>query len=134
MLLYTFNLSKQNVTSHSYQLSSPFPNLRVVRLELLCYQNSNRTFCKQTVETLIRRRVLRRLIWVCTVCLCPTKKTLGLKTFINIEYMILLFNWKYTHYEICAKLYNNHILNTFCRCLPFQVNVFIVNKLNADSD
>ena len=27
---------------------------------------------------LIRRRVLRRLIWFCTVCLCPTKRTLGL--------------------------------------------------------
>ena len=29
------------------------------------------------METLIKRRVLRRLIWVRTVCLCP-KKTLGL--------------------------------------------------------
>ena len=36
--------------------------------------NFNRTFCEQTVETLIRRRILRRLIWVCAVCLCPTKK------------------------------------------------------------
>ena len=42
------------------------------------YQNFNRKFCKQTVETLIRRRVLQRLIWVCTVCLCPTKRMLGL--------------------------------------------------------
>ena len=41
-------------------------------------QNYNRTFCKQTVETLIRRRVLWRLIWVCVVCLCPTNRTLGL--------------------------------------------------------
>ena len=30
------------------------------------------------MKTLIRRRVLRRLVWVCTVCLCPTKRTLGL--------------------------------------------------------
>ena len=30
---------------------------------------------KRTSETLIRRRVLRRLIWVCIVCLCPTKRT-----------------------------------------------------------
>ena len=30
------------------------------------------------MENLIRRRVLWRLIWVCTVCLCPTKMTLGL--------------------------------------------------------
>ena len=34
--------------------------------------------CKQTVETMIRRLVLWRLIWVCTVCLCPTKRTLCL--------------------------------------------------------
>ena len=27
----------------------------------------------QTVETMIRRRVLRRLIWVCTVCQSPFK-------------------------------------------------------------
>ena len=31
----------------------------------------------QTVETLIRRRVLRRLIWDCTVCQCPFYETLG---------------------------------------------------------
>ena len=42
------------------------------------YSDFNRAFSNQTVDTLIRRRVLRRLIWVCTVCLCPTKKTLGL--------------------------------------------------------
>ena len=42
------------------------------------YSNFNRTFCELTVETLIRRRVLRRLIWVCAVCLCPTKKNASL--------------------------------------------------------
>ena len=36
----------------------------------------NRAFCNQTVKTLIRRRVLLRLIWVCTDCLFPTKRTL----------------------------------------------------------
>ena len=35
-------------------------------------------FYKQTVKTLIRRRVLWRLIWICAVCQCPTKRTLGL--------------------------------------------------------
>ena len=35
-------------------------------------------FCKQTVENLIRRSVLRRLIRFSTVCRCPTKRTLGL--------------------------------------------------------
>ena len=42
------------------------------------YSNLDRTICKQTVETLIGRRVMRRLVWVCTVCLRPTKRTLGL--------------------------------------------------------
>ena len=42
------------------------------------YSNLNRTFCKQTVVTLIRRHILWRLIWVCTGCQCPTKRTLGL--------------------------------------------------------
>ena len=33
----------------------------------------NRKLCKQTVETLIRRRILWHLIWVCTICLIPQK-------------------------------------------------------------
>ena len=35
-------------------------------------------YCKQIVETLIRHCVVRHLIWACTVCLCPTKRRLGL--------------------------------------------------------
>ena len=42
------------------------------------YSNLDRTICKQTVESLIRRRVLRRLFLVCTVCQRPIKRTLGL--------------------------------------------------------
>ena len=37
------------------------------------YSNFNRTFCRQTVENLIRR-----LIWFCTVYRCPIKRTPGL--------------------------------------------------------
>ena len=37
----------------------------------------HRAFCKLTVKP-IRRRALRRLIWICTVCLCPPKRALGL--------------------------------------------------------
>ena len=58
--------------------ASLFPYQGLLGGILLLYSNFNRTFCKQTAETLIRRRVLRRLILVCTVCLCPTKRTLGL--------------------------------------------------------
>ena len=52
-------------------------NLRVVGFNHF-YSNFNRQFCKQTVENLIRLRVLWRLIWVCTGCICLTKRTLGL--------------------------------------------------------
>ena len=51
----------------------PFPVLGVLDGIFLFYLNFNSIFCKQNVETLIRR-----LIWVCTVCPCPTKRTLGL--------------------------------------------------------
>ena len=58
-----------------------------------CWVDSNfeSTFCKQTVEALIRPRVLRRLIWVCTVCLCSTKRTLGLNGLRKIVFHSMYF-------------------------------------------
>ena len=38
----------------------------------------NRTVFTQTVEPLIRRCVLWRLVWVSSVCQCLTKRTLDL--------------------------------------------------------
>ena len=69
-----FNTFKPHGISHSYQLDQSVSVLRVVGRYLSFYLNFKRTNCMQPVETLIRRRVLRRLIWVCTVFLCPTKK------------------------------------------------------------
>ena len=43
------------------------------------------TICKQTAETLIRRHPMWRLIWVCAVCLCPTKRTQGLDGLTNVH-------------------------------------------------
>ena len=40
--------------------------------------NFNRAFRKQIVETLVKRRVMRRLIFVCTIFICPTKRMLCL--------------------------------------------------------
>ena len=59
---------------------STFINLVSGLLDAICIfsSNYNRTICKQTLETLIIRRVLWHLIWVCIVCLFPTKRTLGL--------------------------------------------------------
>ena len=68
-----------NGISRLYQLDRSVSVLRVVGCFFFhFYSNFNITFFQQTVETLIRRRVLRRLIWVCTACLCPTKRALGL--------------------------------------------------------
>ena len=51
--------------------------------------------CKQTVKTLIRRRITRRLIKVCTVCLCPTKGLYSVKGWYlsNFRYMYTLTFW-----------------------------------------
>ena len=46
----------------------------MVHVFYIFIQNFNRPFCKQKVEILIRRRVLRRLIWVCTVLSMSHKK------------------------------------------------------------
>ena len=73
----------------SYDLFNPYFPISINRTSLFLisgvlsgifhfYSNSSRTFREQTKEILIRRGILRRLIWVCAVCLCPTKWTLGL--------------------------------------------------------
>ena len=63
-----------NVFSHA----SPFRSLGLLGGIFHFYSNLKINVCMQTVENLIRRRVLWRLIWFCTVCRCPTKRTLGL--------------------------------------------------------
>ena len=58
--------------------TSPFPFQGLLGGIFHVYSNFKRNFCLQTMENLIRRRVLRRLIRFCTACRCPTKRTLGL--------------------------------------------------------
>ena len=77
---------KPNGISLSYQFrDSPFVFKRLLGCIFHFYLISYRAFCKQTVETLIRCRIPQRLIWVCTVCLCPTKKRLDLYGFIMMK-------------------------------------------------
>ena len=73
-----------NVFSHPYQLDVSISNFEFFCFFLFFfYSIFERNFYKQTVENLIRRRVLRRLIWFCTVCRCPTKRTLGLYVLVH---------------------------------------------------
>ena len=69
---------KPNGLSNPYPSGRVYVKFRAVGWYFSFYSNFNRTFCLQKVNTLIRRRVLRRLIWVCTVCLCSIKWTPGL--------------------------------------------------------
>ena len=55
--------------------TSPFPFEGFLGGIFHFYSNFHRTFCKQTVETLIRCHILWHLIWVSTVYQHPTKRT-----------------------------------------------------------
>ena len=73
---WQFNPNKPNGLSYPYTLGESICQSRGVRCIFfqfcsICMWNS----CKQTVKTLIRCRLMRRLIKVWTVCLCPTKGT-----------------------------------------------------------
>ena len=59
---------------HPYQLDKSISifrgGLRTVFIFILFFYGNS---YKQIVKTLIRCHILRRLIWVCTFCLCPKK-------------------------------------------------------------
>ena len=65
------NPLKTEQTLPRYILEESNFNFRYVRLWDLHIPREKWLNYLQTVETLIRRRVLRRLIWVCTVCQLP---------------------------------------------------------------
>ena len=71
------NPFKPNGVSHCYQLGETILVSIEIGWYFSFYSNFSRTFCKQTVENLIRRRVLWRPVWICIVCLRPIKMTLG---------------------------------------------------------
>ena len=78
-LLYSLNgITIWHVLTHLGRMNFPisigrtslFPILDVLGGIFLLYSNSNRTFREQTVDTLIRCRILLRPIRVCAVWLC----------------------------------------------------------------
>ena len=77
---------KKNTLTHLFRMEFPtvinwtckFPFLGLLGGIFHCYSNLDRTIYKQTVETLIRRRVFRRLIRVCTVYLFFYKSTIDI--------------------------------------------------------
>ena len=81
--------------SHPKQLDESLSILSVVGGIFTFYSNVNRKFCKQEVKTLIRCHTLWRLIWICTICVCPIKRPLGfiiwVKYMINIDYFFIKY-------------------------------------------
>ena len=53
------------------------------------YSNSNRALYEQTIETLIRRHHLWHLNWVCTVCICPTKRFIWVKRLVSSRHLCI---------------------------------------------
>ena len=77
-MLTIVNPFMPNGISHCYGLDKSIPILGLLGGILHFIQILKRNFYKQTVENPIRPSILQRLIWFCTVCLCPTKRRLGL--------------------------------------------------------
>ena len=75
--LSKLNPFKSNGVSHCYQLEQSIFVSIDVGWYFSFYSNFSRTFCKKTVETLIRRRILWRLVLICIVYLRPTRRALG---------------------------------------------------------
>ena len=101
------NPSKLNGTSHSNQLNqSIFMDQSIFHSHSYQLDQSISigwyffslflTFCMQTVETLIRCCILRHLIWVCIVCLCPSKRTLYRLIWVNDSRFRCIKNWPFT--------------------------------------
>ena len=84
---------------------SPFPNLGMSGAFFYFDFIFNRISCKQTVKTLIRRLVLRRLIWICTVFLCPKNGTLGLYELIKKKCLFFIEVWSKSSSETWFEVY-----------------------------
>ena len=90
----------------------------------------------QTVENLIRRRVGRRLIWFCTVCRYPTKRSLGLYGLIVVpkrmenDFKAPNFNASYIKYTMHNKFSNFLCFASFCAPLCAISNNFKCNDEN----
>ena len=119
-LLIICNPHLPNELSHPYQLDESIFHLSGVFGVLflfLSYFFFYRNSCEQTVNTLTRCRVLRRLIWVYTVCLCPKNGTPGL------YWLTICMSWgtaKPSKLHLCENTYQLAYLDS--RIIVFAVS------------
>ena len=92
--ILNFNPFMLNAFIHPYQLDGSISNFRFLGGIFHFYSNFKRNLCKQIDENLIRRHILRCLIWFCTICQCPTKndaRLIWVKTlYIPMDYPIYI--------------------------------------------
>ena len=98
--------------------TSPLSSSWLLGIVFHSYSNFNRTSCKQTVEILIRHCSLWRLILVCTMCLCPTKRTLG-------QYGLPIFVVYVTHIN-CIVYSTNWIMIGYRAVLTIWIGMMFV--------
>ena len=65
------------------------------------------------MKTLFRRRVLQRLIWVCTVCLCPKNGTLGVYGLSSVSYLVVFLAVTLITFIMSYNILNVKIWTTF---------------------
>ena len=102
-----------NILTHLCQMylpilinwTSPFSILGLLGGIFHFYSNLKRNFCKQTVENLIRRHILRSLIWVCAVCMCPQKKDARLIWVMNFAGTLCCFWYAWAVLKYVLKLF-----------------------------
>ena len=111
-----------NEISHPYQSDKSIFVLRVAGT-FPFYSNVNRTFCKQIVESLIGRSILRLLICFSTVYKCPIKRTLGLSwvTF-KIGCSCFTFSIRFTRIHQIFKNVQGNIIMCFLNMAIDSIN------------
>ena len=81
----------------------------------------------QTVETLIRRRVLRRLIWVCTVCHFPSWRWggVGVSTLKRVGHILQRVTWRLANQRLNGVL----LPATDFTGLPIKVSMVVMKEV-----
>ena len=100
-------------------------------------------YLMKTVQTLIRRRILRRLIWIYTVCKCPFYRRLGTNWLICPDeeaslsagrmYMVTL---RLTENEYNTIQYNNFIalnIHNMFRAKVGIIHCYFIDSSEADN-
>ena len=86
-------------------------------------QMSFSAFFKQMVRNLIRRRVLWRLIWFCTICRCLTKSIQALSGSIHATLVCFCCWWRFTTPLTILQSYRDVFLSSWIEPIQTEDNL-----------